>query len=77
MGLFDKIKKMFTKEEKEPRVEEELLEEELDEEQEEIEIKKEETKQVKEEVKIYEKGLTKSRENFVSKLINLTNKYQP
>lgn len=26
-------------------------------------------------VKIYEKGLTKSRENFVSKLINLTNKY--
>lgn len=76
MGLFDKIKKMFTKEEKEPRVEEELLEEELDEEQEEeIEIKKEETKQVKEEVKIYEKGLTKSRENFVSKLINLTNKY--
>ncbi len=30
----------------------------------------------KEEVKIYEKGLTKSRENFVSKLINLTNKYK-
>lgn len=29
----------------------------------------------KEEVKIYEKGLTKSRENFVSKLVNLTNKY--
>lgn len=28
-----------------------------------------------EDVKIYEKGLTKSRENFVSKLINLTNKY--
>ena len=27
MGLFDKIKKMFTKEEKEPRVEEEVLEE--------------------------------------------------
>lgn len=36
------------------------------------EIKQEESK---EEVKIYEKGLTKSRENFVSKLVNLTNKY--
>ena len=81
MGLFDKIKKMFTKEEKEPRVEEKILEEELTEEDEKQEvqvkkeIKKEEKKQVKEEVKIYEKGLTKSRENFVSKLINLTNKY--
>ena len=74
MGLFDKIKKMFTKEEKEPRVEvvnDEKKEEVITKE----EIKKEETKQVKEEVKIYEKGLTKSRENFVSKLINLTNKY--
>ena len=29
-----------------------------------------------ENVKIYEKGLTKSREGFVSKLINLTNKYK-
>ncbi len=28
-----------------------------------------------EDIKVYEKGLTKSRENFVSKLINLTNKY--
>lgn len=37
------------------------------------EIKNEESKQ--EEVKIYEKGLTKSRESFVSKLVNLTNKY--
>lgn len=35
-------------------------------------VKKEDNK---EEVKIYEKGLTKSRENFVSKLVNLTNKY--
>ena len=34
-------------------------------------IQKEEQK----EVKIYEKGLTKSRENFVSRLANLTNKY--
>lgn len=36
---------------------------------------KSEEKLEKEDVKIYEKGLTKSRENFVSKLINLTNKY--
>ena len=27
------------------------------------------------EIKIYNQGLTKSRENFVSKLVNLTNKY--
>ncbi len=32
------------------------------------------TKEV-EDVKVYEKGLTKTRESFVSKLINLTNKY--
>ena len=37
--------------------------------------KKEEDKNKQDEIKIYEKGLTKSRENFVSKLINLTNKY--
>lgn len=29
----------------------------------------------KEEIKVYEKGLSKSRDNFVSKLIGLTNKY--
>jgi fused signal recognition particle receptor len=37
------------------------------------EVKKEENQQ--EEIKIYEKGLTKTRESFVSKLVNLTNKY--
>lgn len=31
---------------------------------------------VQEEVRVYEKGLTKSREGFVSKLANLTNKYR-
>ena len=31
---------------------------------------------VQEEIKVYEKGLTKSREGFVSKLANLTNKYR-
>ena len=37
-----------------------------------VESKKEETK---ESVKVYEKGLTKTRENFVSKLISLTNRH--
>ena len=39
--------------------------------------KKEEKKEeeIKKSVKIYEKGLTKSREGFVSRLANLTNKY--
>ena len=32
-------------------------------------------KEEKEDLKIYDKGLTKSRDNFVSKLINITNKY--
>ena len=31
--------------------------------------------EMRESVKVYEKGLSKSRQNFVSKLINLTNKY--
>ncbi len=47
MGIFDKIKKSFKKENKE----------------------------IKEEVKLYDKGLTKTRDNFVSKLVNITNKY--
>ena len=38
-------------------------------------IKKEE-KEVVEDVKVYEKGLSKSRQGFVSKLANLTNKYR-
>lgn len=41
-------------------------------------IQNEENKKEKtvENVKVYEKGLTKSRENFVSKLVGLTNKYK-
>ena len=74
MGIFDKLKNLFKKDN-----EEEIEKEEKIEEQEEVveEVKKEKKKEdkVKEDVKIYEKGLTKSRENFVSKLINLTNKY--
>ncbi len=48
MGLFNKIKDIF---------------------------KKEEEKEVKEELKVYEKGLSKSRETLVSKLVNLTKKH--
>ena len=64
MGLFNKIKNMFSKdntEEKKVEVTSEV-----------VENKKEE----KESVKVYEKGLTKSRQGFVSKLANLTNKYK-
>ena len=38
--------------------------------------KKTEEEKIQEEVKVYEKGLSKSREGFVSKLANLTNKYK-
>ena len=47
MGIFDRIKKTFTKEKE----------------------------TINEDTKIYDKGLTKTRDNFVSKLINITNKY--
>ena len=80
MGLFDKIKKLFKGEEKEtPEVVNEV--EEKEESTEVVEKDPEEKKTVekkekeKESVKIYEKGLTKSRQGFVSKLANLTNKY--
>ena len=68
MGLFNKIKNMFKKEETE-----EL--ENIEEVQETLPVEKDEEIE-KEEIKVYEKGLTKSREGFVSKLINLTNKYK-
>lgn len=55
MGLFDKLKKSFKKENNN------------------IETKQDKTNN--EEIKIYDKGLTKTRDNFVSKLINITNKY--
>ncbi len=38
-------------------------------------VKKDKKEEEKKSVKIYEKGLSKSREGFVSKLANLTNKY--
>ena len=74
MGLFNKIKNMFAKEKSDEKEINNLNEKSIKEEQQE-EIKIEEEKKVKEEVQVYEKGLTKSREGFVSKLANLTNKY--
>ena len=61
MGLFNKIKEMFKTEKVTDK--EVVTEEKID-------------TETKKEVKIYEKGLTKSREGFVSKLANLTNKYR-
>ncbi|MBQ6323568.1 MAG: signal recognition particle-docking protein FtsY [Bacilli bacterium] len=67
MGLFNKIKNMFkntTEEVEKINIEEEVVEE--------NKVKEKKKKKV---IKTYEKGLTKSREGFVSKLANLTNKY--
>lgn len=83
MGLFSKIKSMFQK--KEETVEEEIIETEVEEEasdEEEVIVKKEKKVEKKKEepknnnVKVYEKGLTKSRQGFVSKLAELTNRYK-
>lgn len=74
MGLFSKIKNMFKQDVKQEEKNEQVKENEtvIQKSDENHEDKKE--KNV-ESVKVYEKGLTKSRENFVSKLMNLTNKY--
>ena len=60
MGFFSKIKTIFNKENNEV-VDDKNLSEKSDQ---------------KEEIEVYEKGLTKSREGFVSRLANLTNKYK-
>ena len=69
MGLFHKIKNIFTKEE---NIGESNLESSIENNQELIG-----TTSLKEEnsVKVYEKGLTKSRNGFVSNLISLTSRY--
>ncbi|MBQ7137002.1 MAG: signal recognition particle-docking protein FtsY [Bacilli bacterium] len=84
MGLFNKIKNMFKKENKN---EENIVVQNnasiLQQQNVECEVKpqKQEEDNIQdniqpvESVKIYEKGLTKSRDNFVSKLIGLTKKY--
>lgn len=64
MGLFNKIKNMFKNKE-------------------EVNVVKDDVVRVSSnsssdsgDIKVYEKGLAKSREGFVSKLVNLTNKYK-
>ena len=82
MGLFSKIKSMFQKQEvdeieKKENIDEENLDDENidedDEEEEQEEIKVEASNN---NVKVYEKGLTKSRQGFVSRLASLTSKYK-
>ena len=70
MGLFNKIKNMFTGSHEDVELinEHSNIDKEVKEEV--IKEKKEENK-----VKVYEKGLSKTRNTFVSSLINLTNKY--
>ena len=63
MGFFNKIKSMFQGNAKENRENVSISGDTNSE----VEVEKE--------VKIYEKGLTKSRQSFVSKLVNLSNKY--
>ena len=73
-GLFSKIKEKFIKEKK---IENEDIVTTNDVEQQKSDSKEENKKEkTVENVKVYEKGLTKSRENFVSKLVGLTNKYK-
>ena len=84
MGLFSKIKTMFQKQEIVVEEEKNVIEEcdSSDKENEDtynnvVLIKTENSKEVKNNnVKVYEKGLTKSRQGFVSKLAGLTNKYK-
>ncbi len=61
MGLFNKIKNMFSESEKE---EKKVSDEQV------VEKNSNESN-----IKVYEKGLSKSRKGFVSKLADLTNKY--
>lgn len=86
MGLFDKIKNMFkgSDETKEIKNNDNVNTVENDGVKEEKKVKEEKVNKVEEKqeekidmssVKIYEKGLTKTRKNFVSRLADLTNKY--
>ncbi len=75
MGLFNKIKNMFQKQEVHEEVEVKVFEQKVKENNKK-EDKVEKKDSTKESVKIYEKGLTKSRDGFVSKLVGLTNKYK-
>ena len=70
MGLFSKIKNMFSNKEENVELINENTNIEVEAKEEIIKEKTEEKK-----VKVYEKGLSKTRNTFVSSLINLTNKY--
>ena len=83
MGLFSKIKTMFQKqevvaEEKNVIVEEcDSFDVEKEDNYDNVELRKNENNEdIKNNVKVYEKGLSKSRQGFVSKLAGLTNKYK-
>lgn len=82
MGLFNKIKSMFQKNEtldeneiKKNNLDENNIQEDLNETDTNID-NVDELQSKNKDVRIYEKGLTKSRQGFVSKLANLTNKYR-
>ncbi len=70
MGIFSNIKKMFKKEEDKNIVNSFTNIENVKENEKEIKEEKKEEEQIK----LYDKGLSKSRDNFVNKLINLNNK---
>ena len=74
MGLFNKIKNMFTKEEtKEVSSNQSNIVKNIDDN---ILVDNSEVEKVNnEKVKVYEKGLSKSRKGFVSNLISLTSRY--
>ena len=90
MGIFSKIKNMFHKqdevtEEELIKTEGEIVAESFDDNEEEsvideqvkkVEVKTKKEKSKNNNVKVYEKGLTKSRQGFVSRLADLTNKYK-
>lgn len=88
MGLFNKIKNMFKDTKNEEEKQEHITKEELEQEpkteiveEDNSKTKKKVSEQTKKEsidkknVKIYEKGLTKTRQGFVSKLADLTSRY--
>lgn len=79
MGLFSKIKDMFKGNGAPLDKEHELIAQEKEEkiekeEENSVEVREEESSN-KKEVKVYEKGLTKSRKGFVSNLIRLSSRY--
>ena len=80
MGIFNKLKNMFGGSNSKEEVQETTVEEIKEELEEELEQPKKKAKKVKkekkvEDIKIYDKGLSKSRGGFVSRLQDLTKKY--